>query len=302
MSDLGKYRLPKKALVLYMIPVFVLIISPLLLSAPIGYTQFASGFLHENLLGLNPPATIITSPSVSRGIGSSLIGPNFGGGGLGYGSGYGLGYNPGFGGGLGGLGSMGYSPGFGGGLGGLGGLGSMGYSPGFGGGLGGLGGLGYMPGFGGGLGYGSGLLGLLPSLLGIGSSTFAPGSGMGYGMDYGSSSFDQGFDSEFQPSYDPFGSGLEPDSGYDQGLTEFQPSYDPFSSESDSASFDQSTGSEFQPSYDPYGSESSFDTPIEDLRSTDAFSTEDSFSSYEGSSDYFSEIPTEDLRDTESFP
>src|ERR671912_248186 len=192
-----------------------------LLSIPIGFPQYASGFLHENLLGLNPPATILTSPSVSRGIGSSLTGPNFGGG-LGYGSGYGLGYSP--------------------------------------------------------------------------------GSGMGYGMDYGSSSFDQGFDSEFQPSYDPFGSGLEPDSGYDQGLTEFQPSYDPFSSESDSASFDQSTGSEFQPSYDPYGSESSFGTPIEDLRSTDAFSTEDSFSSYEGSSDYFSEIPTEDLRDIESFP
>src|SRR5918994_129837 len=162
-----------------------------LLSIPIGYPQYASGFLHENLLGLNPPATILTSPSVSRGFGS---------------------------------------------------------------------------------------LGLLPSLLGIGSSTFAPGSGMGYGMDYGASSFDQGFDSEFQPSYDPF------------------------YSESDPASFDQSTGSEFQPSYDPYGSESSFDTPIEDLRSTDAFSTEDSFSSYEGSSDYFSEIPTEDLRDTESFP
>src|SRR5919107_1679525 len=203
-----------------------------LLSIPIGYPQYASGFLHENLLGLNPPATILTSPSVSRGIGSSLTGPSFSGG----------------------------------------------------------------------LGYGSGLLGLLPSLLGIGSSTFAPGSGMGYGMDYGASSFDQGFDSEFQPSYDPFGSELEPDSGYDQSLTEFQPSYDPFSSESDSASFDQSTGSEFQPSYDPYGSESSFDTPIEDLRSTDDFSTEDSFSSYEGSSDYFSEIPTEDLRETESFP
>jgi hypothetical protein len=234
-----------------------------LLSIPIEYPQYASGFLHENLLGLNPPATIVSSPSVSRGIGSSLTGPSFGSG-LGYGSGYGLGYGPGFGGGIGGLG-------------GLGGLGSMGYSPGFGGGLGGLGGLGYMPGFGGGLGYGSGLLGLLPSLLGIGSSTFAPDSGMGYGMDYGASSFDQGFDSEFQPSYDPF------------------------SSESDSASFDQSTGSEFQPSYDPFGSESSFDTPIEDLRSTDAFSTEESFSGYEDSSD-FSEIPTEDLRDMESFP
>src|ERR687897_438782 len=257
----------REFLVLCVIPTTTLFLLSLpLLSIPIGYPQYASGFLHENLLGLNPPATILTSPSVSRGIGSSLTGPSFGGG-LGYGSGYGLGYSPGFGGGIGGLG-----------------------------------GLGYMPGFGGGLGYGSGLLGLLPSLLGIGSSTFAPGSGMGYGMDYGSSSFDQGFDSEFQPSYDPFGSGLEPDSGYDQGLTEFQPSYDPFSSESDSASFDQSTGSEFQPSYDPYGSESSFDTPIEDLRSTDAFSTEDSFSSYEGSSDYFSEIPTEDLRDIESFP
>src|ERR687897_492562 len=209
----------REFLVLCVIPTTTLFLLSLpLLSIPIGYPQYASGFLHENLLGLNPPATILTSPSVSRGIGSSLTGPNFGGG-LGYGSGYGLGYSPGFGGGLAGLG-----------------------------------GLGYMPGFGGGLGYGSGLLGLLPSLLGIGSSTFAPGSGMGYGMDYGASSFDQGFDSEFQPSYDPF------------------------------------------------GSESSFDTPIEDLRSTDAFSTEDSFSSYEGSSDYFSEIPTEDLRDIESFP
>ncbi len=251
--------LSRKFLVLSVISTTTLFLLTLpLLSIPIGYPQYASGFLHENLLGLNPPATIVTSPSVSRG-----IGPSFGSG-LGYGSGYGLGYSPGFGGGIGGLG-------------GLGGLGSMGYSPGFGGGLGGLGGLGYMPGFGGGLGYGSGLLGLLPSLLGIGSSTFAPGSGMGYGMDYGASSFDQGFDSEFQPSYDPFGSGLKPDPGYDQGLTEFQPSYDPFSSES------------------------SFDTPIEDLRSTDAFSTEDSFSGYEDSSD-FSEIPTEDLRDMESFP
>src|SRR5918994_1939474 len=204
MSDLGKYRLPKKALVLCMIPVFVLIISSLLLPAPIGYPQFASGFLHENLLGLNPPASIITSPSVSRGIGSSLIGPSFGGG-LGYGSGYGLGYSPGLGGGLGGLG-----------------------------------GLGYMPGYGGGLGYGSGLLGLLPSLLGMGSSIFAPDPGMGYGMDYGAESFDQGFGSEFQPSYDPFSSESE--------------------SESDLASFDQGFGSEFQPSYDPFGSETAFDT------------------------------------------
>jgi hypothetical protein len=238
----------------------------LFLLAPIEYQQFASGFLHENLLGLNPPATIITtSPPVNRGIGtpfgSSMIGPSFGGG-LGYGSGYGLGYTPGFGGGIGGLGGLGgglggigYSPGFGGGeLGGLLGLGSLGYSPGFGGGLGGLGGLGYMPGFGGGLGYGSGLLGLLPSLMGIGSSIFAPDSSLGYGMDYGAESFDQGFDSEFQPSYDPF------------------------------------------------GSESSFDTPTEDLRSTDSFPTEDSFSGYEGSDNYFSETPSEDLRTMESFP
>src|SRR5918995_1669897 len=233
--------LSRKFLVLSVISTTTLFLLTLpLLSIPIGYPQYASGFLHENLLGLNPPATIVTSPSVSRG-----IGPSFGSG-LGYGSGYGLGYSPRLGGGIGGLG--------------------------------GLGGLGYLAGFGGGLGYGSGLLGLLPSLLGFGSSTFAPGSGMGYGMDYGASSFDQGFDSEFQPSYDPFGSGLEPDSGYDQGLTKFKPGYDPFSSES------------------------SFDTPIKDLRSTDAFSTEDSFSSYEGSSDYFSEIPTEDLRDIESFP
>jgi hypothetical protein len=286
MSELGKNRLSKKALVLCRIsPIGLLLISSLLLSSPIGYPQFASGFLHENLLGLNPPATIITNPSVSRGIGSSLIGPSFGGG-LGYGSGYGLGYSPGLGGGLGGLGGLGgslggigYMPGFGGGgLGGLLGLGSMGYSPGFGGGLGGLGGLGYMPGYGGGLGYGSGLLGVLPSLLGMGSSIFAPDSGMGYGMDYGVESFDQGFGSEFQPSYDPF------------------------SSESDLASFDEGMGSEFQPSYDPFGSESTFDTPMEDLRSTDAFSTEDSFSGYEDSGDYFSEIPSDDLRDMESFP
>ena len=231
----------------------LLLISSPLLSGPIGYPQFASGFLHESLLGLNPPATIITSPSVSRGIQSPLIGSNFGPG-LGYGSGYGMGFNPGFGGGLGGLGGLGFNPGFGGGLGGLLGLGGMGYSPGFGGGLGGLGGLGYMPGFGGGLGYGSGLLGLLPSLLGVGSSIFAPDSGMGYSMDYGAESFDQGF------------------------------------------------GSEFQPSYDPFGSETTFDTPIEDLRSMDTFSTEDSFSGYEDGGDYFSEIPTEDLRDIESFP
>ena len=150
----------REFLVLCVIPTTTLFLLSLpLLSIPIGYPQYASGFLHENLLGLNPPATILTSPSVSRGIGSSLTGPSFGGG-LGYGSGYGLGYSPGFSGGigglggLGGLGSMGYSPGFGGGIGSFGGLGSMGYSPGFGGGLGGLGGLGYMPGFGGGLGYG----------------------------------------------------------------------------------------------------------------------------------------------------
>jgi hypothetical protein len=289
MSDLGNGALSRRFMVLCVIPTITLFLLSLLLSSPIGYLQYASGFLHENLLGLNPPATIITtSPPVNRGIGSSIIGPSFGGG-LGYGSGYGLGYTPGFGGEIGGLrglggglGGIGYSPGFGGGggLGGLLGLGSLGYSPGFGGGLGGLGGLSYMPGFGGGLGYGSGLLGLLPSLMGIGSLIFAPDSSLEYDMDYGVKSFDQGFDSEFQPSYDPFGSGpeSEPESGYNQGLTEFQPSYDPFDSES------------------------SFDTPAEDLRSTDSFPTEDSFSGYEGSDNYFSEIPSEDLRTMESFP
>jgi hypothetical protein len=265
MPNTAKDRLSRTFLVLCVLSATtLLLISSFSLPSPIGYPQYASGFLHENLLGLNPPATIITNPSVSRGIGSSLIGPSFGGG-LGYGSGYGLGYSPGFGGGLGGLGGLGGS------------LGGMGYSPGFGGGLGGLG-LGYMPGFSGGLGYGSGLLGLLPSLLGMGSSIFAPDPGMGYGMDYGAESFDQGLGSEFQPSYDPF------------------------SSESDLASFDQGLGSEFQPSYDSFGSETTFDTPIEDLRSTDAFSAEESFSGYEDSGDYFSEIPTEDLRDIESFP
>ena len=215
MSDLGNGALSRRFMVLCVIPTITLFLLSLLLSSPIGYLQYASGFLHENLLGLNPPATIITtSPPVNRGIGtslgSSLIAPSFGGG----------------------------------------------------------------------LGYGSGLLGLLPSLLGIGSSIFAPDSGTGYDMDYGAESFDQGFDSEFQPSYDPFGSGpeSEPESGYNQGLTEFQPSYDPF------------------------GSESSFDTPAEDLRSTDSFPTEDSFSGYEGSDNYFSEIPSEDLRTMESFP
>ncbi|MDQ3970351.1 MAG: hypothetical protein M3227_01535 [Thermoproteota archaeon] len=224
-----------------------------LLSAPIVvYQQYASAFFHENLLGLdNSPPTTLTTPSVNRGSGSSLITPGYGG-----------------------LGGLGYS------------------SPGY----GGLGGLGYGSPYGGfgGLGYGSGLLGILPALLGLGSSSFTPGSSLGYSMDYGSEYFDQGLGSEFQPSNDPFGLGSESDYGYDQSISEFQPSNDPFTSGSDSASFDQGLGSD--------NSEfSSYDTPVEDLRYADSFSSDDSFSGYE-SNDYFSETPVEDLRDIGSFP
>jgi hypothetical protein len=221
-----------------------------LLSAPtVVYQQYASGFFHENLLGLNnSPATTLTTPSVNRGSGSSLVTPGYGGfGGLGYGAPYG---------------GLGYS------------------SPSY----GGLGGL----------GYGSGLLGILPTLLGLGSSSFTSGSGLGYSMDYGSEYFDQGLGSEFQPSNDPFSLGSESEYGYDQSISEFQPSNDPFTSGSDSASFDQglsSDNSEF----------SSYDTPVEDLRYADSFSSDDSFSGYE-SNDYFSETPVEDLTDIESFP
>ena len=249
MSDLRKGHLLRKILSLCVISsIMVLLLS--LLSAPtVVYQQYASGFFHENLLGLNnSPATTLTTPSVNRGSGSSLVTPGYGGlGGLGYGSPYGgLGYsNPSYG---------------------------------------GLGGL----------GYGSGLLGILPALLGLGSSSFSSGPGLGYSMDYGSEYFDQGLGSEFQPSNDPFGLGSESDYGYDQSISEFQPSNDPFTSGSDSASFDQGLGSD--------NSEfSSYDTPVEDLRYADSFSSDDSFSGYE-SNDYFSETPVEDLRDIESFP
>ena len=234
MSYLRKNQLLKRILSLSVISsVMVLLLS--LLSAPIVvYQQYASAFFHENLLGLNnSPATILTTPSVNRGIGSSLVTPGYGG--LGYGSPYG-----------------------------------------------------------GSLGYGSGLLGILPTLLGLGSSSFTPDSGLGYSMDYGSEYFDQGLGSEFQPSNDPFSLGSESDYGYDQSISEFQPSNDPFASGSDSISFDQGLGSD--------NSEfSSFDTPVEDLRYADSFSSDDSFSGYE-SNDYFSETPVEDLRDIGSFP
>ena len=265
MSDLRKGHLLRKILSLCVISsIMVLLLS--LLSAPtVVYQQYASGFFHENLLGLNnSPATTLTTPSVNRGSGSSLVTPGYGSlGGLGYGSPYG------------GFGGLGYS------------------NPPY----GGLGGLGYSnPSYGGlgGLGYGSGLLGILPTLLGLGSSSFTSGSGLGYSMNYGSEYFDQGLGSEFQPSNDPFGLGSESDYGYDQSISEFQPSNDPFTSGSDSASFDQglsSDNSEF----------SSYDTPVEDLRYADSFSSDDSFSGYE-SNDYFSETPVEDLRDIESFP
>jgi hypothetical protein len=255
MSYLRKNQLLKRILSLSVISsVMVLLLS--LLSAPIVvYQQYASAFFHENLLGLNnSPATILTTPSANRGIGSSLVTPGYGGG-LGYGSPYG--------------GGLGYGSPYG-------------------------GGLGYGSPYGGGLGYGSGLLGILPTLLGFGSSSLTPSSGLGYSMDYGSEYFDQGLSSEFQPSNDPFGLGSESDSGYDQSISEFQPSNDPFTSASDSASFDQGLGSD--------NSEfSSFDTPVEDLRYADSFSSDDSFSGYE-SNDYFSETPVEDLRDIGSFP
>src|SRR5919107_1812063 len=225
MSYLRKGHLLRKILSVCVISsIMVLLLS--LLSAPtVVYQQYASGFFHENLLGLNnSPATTLTTPSVNRGSGSSLGRPSYGG----------------------------------------------------------LGGL----------GYGSGLLGILPTLLGLGSSSFTSGSGLGYSMDYGSEYFDQGLGSEFQPSNDPFSLGSESEYGYDQSISEFQPSNDPFTSGSDSASFDQglsSDNSEF----------SSYDTPVEDLRYADSFSSDDSFSGYE-SNDYFSETPVEDLTDIES--
>ena len=102
MSYLGKSHLIRKILSLCVISNITVLLS--LLSAPIVvYQQYALAFFHEGLLGLdNSPATILTNPSVNRGIGSSLAMPGYGGG-LGYGSPYGggLGYGSPFGGGLG---------------------------------------------------------------------------------------------------------------------------------------------------------------------------------------------------------
>ena len=164
----------------------------------------------------------------------------------------------------------GYGPGYGGGYGYGGGIGQS-----FGTGLVGLlpqvlglgtGYSGYGYGGGGGIGqsFGTGLVGLLPQVLGGIGSLFGQDSGSSYGMGGG---YGGGYDSDYQ-SYG------------DQGFSDFETGNDPFASGSDSSTADQGNY------LDDYGSDSSSSSPFDDLRSIDSPS-EDPFSSSQdsGSSD-----------------
>ena len=113
---------------------------------------------------------------------------------------------------------------------------------------------GYGYGGGGGIGqsFGTGLVGLLPQVLGGIGSLFGQDSGSSYSMGGG---YDSGY-----PSHD------------DQGFSDFQTSNDPFASGSDSSTADQSGY------LDDYGSDSSSSSPFDDLRSMDS-SSGDPFSS-----------------------
>jgi hypothetical protein len=128
---------------------------------------------------------------------------------------------------------------------------------------------GYGPGYGGGYGgqsFGTGLIGLLPQVLGGIGSLFGQGSGAGYGIgdDYG---------------YDP-----GPQYGNDQGFSEFETNHDPFE-----LGYGDNEGQD----YGVFGDSLSYpNTPLEDLRSMDSPSDDSYFS---GEEDDFSQSPLEDL-------
>jgi hypothetical protein len=132
---------------------------------------------------------------------------------------------------------------------------------------------GYGYGGGGGVGqsFGTGLVGLLPQVLGGIGSLFGQDSGSGYSMG-------GGYDSGYQ-SYD------------DQGFSDFQTSNDPFASGSDSSTADPSNY------LDDYSSDSSSSSPFDDLRSMDS-SSGDPFSSNQDSGS--SSSPFDDLRSMDS--
>ena len=125
---------------------------------------------------------------------------------------------------------------------------------------------GYGYGGGGGIGpsFGTGLVGLLPQVLGGIGSLFGQDSGSSYSMGGG---YGGGYDSGYQ-SHD------------NQGFSDFQTNNDPFASGSDSNTADQSNY------LDDYSSDSSSGSPLDDLRSMDS-SSGDPFSSNQdsGSSD-----------------
>jgi len=150
-----------------------------------------------------------------------------------------------------------------------------GYGPSYGGGIGGYGGLGYGPSYGGlgGLGgqsFGTGLIGLLPQVLGGLGSLFGQGSTSGYGMGdyYG---YDSGYGSGFQ-------------SGDDEGFSDFDTNNDPF--DLGGGGYDEGQGYGFD------DSESYSNTPVEDLRSLDSPSEDPFFS---GGGEDYSQSPFEDL-------
>jgi hypothetical protein len=127
----------------------------------------------------------------------------------------------------------------------------------------------------GGQSFATGLIGLLPQVLGGGiGSLFGQGSTSGYEMgEY------YGYDSSY-------GSGFQ--SGNDEGFSEFETTNDPFDLGGD---YNEGQGFSID------DSESFSNTPVEDLRSLDSPS-DDAFFSNEG--DDFSQSPFEDLRSLDS--
>jgi hypothetical protein len=168
--------------------------------------------------------------------------------------------------------------------------------------------------YGGGIGpsFGTGLVGLLPQVLGGIGSLFGQDSGSGYSMGGG---YDSGYgfgppsrDSQGlsgilggigslfgQDSGSSYSMGGGYDSGYqsydDQGFSDFQTSNDPFASGSDSSTADPSNY------LDDYSSDSSSSSPFDDLRSMDS-SSGDPFSSNQDSGS--SSSPFDDLRSMDS--
>jgi hypothetical protein len=132
--------------------------------------------------------------------------------------------------------------------------------------------------YGGGIGpsFGTGLVGLLPQVLGGIGSLFGQDSGSSYSMGGG---YGGGYDSGYQ-SHD------------DQGFSDFQSSNDPFASGSDSRTADQTNY------LDDYNSDSSSSSPFDDLRSTDS-SSSSPFDDLR-STDSSSSSPFDDLRSTDS--